>query len=231
MTTSTDISARVDALARREAELAGSVAALKTSLVESGARITTLAEAIEVADKAKAVLESYAVEQQAELQQSVESLVTRGLQTVFQERIEFKMTFAIVRNQPEVSFAVVSYIDDEPIEMDIPNSFGGGLAVVTAVLLRIIVLRYLVAHGTVEPILVLDEPLAALSPNYEEYHAESLRTRMAEFLRVAADELGIQLIVVTHEPDYGDYADKHYIFSGGLGKDTVVTAGVGRVDE
>lgn len=227
----TDISTRVDALSRREAELAGSISALKSSLAESGQRITTLSEAIAVADKAKAVLESYAVEQQSELQQSIEGLVTRGLQAVFRERLEFKMEFKVLRGQPEVSFSVVSYVDDEPVEMDIPNSFGGGLAVVCAVLLRVIVLRYLVAHGKVEPILILDEPLAALSPNYDERDAESLRTNMAEFLHVVSAELGVQIVLVTHEPDYGEYADNHWIFSGGLGKDTVVTAGVGRVDE
>lgn len=218
----TDLATRVQALQRREAELAGSIQALTASLENNTQQITDLAEAIEVCDKAKAVLESYALDQQTDLQQAVESLVTRGLQTVFQEDLRFKLDFKVVRNQPEVSFSIVSQVGEETVETDIVNSYGGGLAVVCATLLRIIVLRYLVAHGKVDPILILDEPLAALSPHYGERDAESLRTRMAEFLRVVADELGVQLLLVTHEPDYGVYADKHFVFSGGLNSDTVV---------
>lgn len=226
-----DVATRVQALQRREAEMSGAIATLTSSLDLSGQSIASLEEAVDVANKAKALLESYAVDQQAELKVAVEGLVTRGLQTVFEERLEFRMNFTTLRDQPDVSFAVVSYIDDEPFEMDIPNSFGGGLAVVCAVLLRVIVLRYLVEHGRVDPILVLDEPLAALSPNYSETNAENLRTRMAMFLRTVADELGVQLVLVTHEPDYGDYADVHHVFSGGLGADTKVVAGATRVDD
>ena len=230
MTTTNDVQERVhkrvQLLHRREAEMAGSISALEGSLVTSGTELERLQDLIEVSNKAKAVLESYAIEQQTDLQQSIESLCTRGLQTVFQERLEFKLEFKVLRGQPEVSFAVVSYVEDEPIEMDIPNSFGGGLAVVCAVLLRVIVLRYLVEQGKVEPILILDEPLAALSPNYPSDDSDSLRTRMATFLRSVCDELGVQIILVTHEPDYGEEADAFHIFRGGLGKDTEVLRGV-----
>lgn len=223
----TDTFTRVQALQRREAEMAGSIQTLIESLERSGESITTIAEAIEVSDKAKAVLESYAVAQQSELQQSVESLVTRGLQTVFQQDLAFRMHFRVLRGQPEVDFKVETKVGDEAIEMDIPNSFGGGLAVVCAVLLRVIVLRYLVEHGRVEPILILDEPLAALSPNYDELDTESLRTRMASFLRVVSEELGVQILLVTHEPDYSEHADVYHALTGGLGKDTEVTTRVG----
>lgn len=216
------VQSRVTALQRREAEMAGSIQSLEQALADSQQQIDTLAEMIDVADKAKVVLESYAIEQQTDLQNSVEALCTKGLQTVFQEDLEFKLHFKILRGQPEVSFTVVSNADDEPVEMDIPNSFGGGLAVVCSVLLRVIVLKYLVEQGRANPVLILDEPLAALSPNYSAEDAESLRARMASFLRAVCDELGVQILMVTHEPDYGEEADNYYIFRGGLGARTSV---------
>lgn len=219
----TDMKIRVAELQRREAHAAGTREALEASLKRSTDEIAELVAGISLAERSKAVLESYAVEQQTELQQSVEALCTRGLQAVFRKRLEFKMQFKVLRGQPECSFSVVSYVDDEPIEMDIPNSFGGGLAVVCAVLLRVIVLKYLVEQGRVEPILLLDEPLAALSPNYSsDDDAESLRSRMAEFLHSVAKELGIQIVLVTHEPDYEEAADVYHEFRGGLGSDTEV---------
>lgn len=217
-----DVRERVDALLRREAKVAGSIQTTEQTLAESQKQLAELATKIDVADKSKAVLESYAIEQQNDLQESVETLCTKGLQTVFQQPLEFKLHFKIMRGQPEVNFTVISYLDDEPIEMDIPNSFGGGLAVVCSVLLRVIVLKYLVEQGKAAPVLILDEPLAALSPNYTADDAESLRTRMASFLRTVSDELKVQIVLVTHEPDYGVEADRYYIFRGGLGQDTVV---------
>lgn len=222
------VSARVQALTRREAEVSGAISTLSSDLAEYRQLISGLLSEVDVADRSKAVLEAYAVEQQNDLQSSIEDLCTRGLQTVFQQPLEFKMDFKIMRGQPEVSFSVVSYINGDAFEMDIPNSFGGGLAVVCAVLLRIIVLKYLVEQGKVSPVLILDEPLAALSPSYPSDEAESLRSRMASFLRAVCDELNVQIILVTHEPDYGDEADSYYVFKGGLGNSTTVVRGLSR---
>lgn len=223
----TDLGTRVATLQRAEAELAGSVSTLQQSVEVNEAEVLQLASYIDIAEKAKAVLESYAVEQQTELQQAVESLCTRGLQAVFQKPLEFKMHFKVLRGQPECSFSVISRVGDEPVEMDIPNSFGGGLAVVCAVLLRVVVLKYLVEQGKVAPLLVLDEPLAALSPDYSAGEAESLRSHMAEFLGSVSRELGVQILMVTHEPDYEDAADMYYEFAGGLGEDTTVAVSRG----
>lgn len=217
-----ELPARVEALRRREAKMAGSIAALESELISAQQSIASLSADVDIADRAKAVLETYAIEQQNDLQTSLEDLCTRGLRAVFHRDLEFKVTFKVMRGQPEVSFSVVSYVDGEPIEMDIANSFGGGLAVVCGVLLRVVVLKYLVEQGRVAPVLILDEPLAALSPSYPSDDEDSLRSRMALFLRAVCDELGVQIVLITHEPDYGEHADQYYTFRGGLGSKTVV---------
>lgn len=223
MTSSSEkLQGRVSALRRLEAEMAGSIAALESELTSSQVMIDSLAVDVDIADRAKAVLETYAIEQQNELQASLEDLCTRGLKTVFQQELEFKVDFKVMRGQPEVSFSVVTYIDGEPVSLDIANSFGGGLAVVCGVLLRVVVLKYLVEQGLASPVLILDEPLAALSPSYPSDAEESLRSRMALFLRAVCDELGVQIVLITHEPDYGEHADRYYTFRGGLGNKTVV---------
>jgi ABC-type lipoprotein export system ATPase subunit len=59
-----------------------------------------------------------------------------------------------------------------------------------------------------------------LSPQYEgqDEVANGYRERMADFLRELTEQTDLQIIMVTHEPEYGRVADVHHRFSGGLGK-------------
>lgn len=213
---------RVNELRKKSFELTGALRQLEESNQQQVDKIASLKSYADIAAKAKKLLETYALEQQEELQGAIEGLVTEGLQKVFEENLHFKVKYKIVQDVPNCVFSVLSFTGEEEVEHDIANSFGGGLAVVCGVLLRIVVLSYLVKLGSARPILILDEPLAALSPSYEN-NEESLRERMAQFLRTLSIDFGIQILLVTHEEDYGKYSDAYYIFEGGLGKPTRVT--------
>lgn len=175
------------------------------------------------------LLQQYAELQQKEITDHVEALVTKGLIAVFQNpSMKFHLTYSEnkkggKKKTPEMSMSVSYLINDERVYGDIKNSFGGGLSVVVSLLLRIVVTLYL--SPRVSPILLLDEPLKDLSPAYDgqDETSNGYRERMAEFLRQLCNETGVQLIIVTHEPEYGKLADVHHKFFGGVGKHSKVT--------
>jgi ABC-type nitrate/sulfonate/bicarbonate transport system ATPase subunit len=90
---------------------------------------------------------------------------------------------------------------DAPVIIDTPvlEARGGGMAVVVAFLLRLVIL--LLTPGA-RRILLLDEPFAFVSAEFE--------SRVAEFLRELCDSAGVQVIMVTHSAAYGDVADRQY---------------------
>ena len=154
-------------------------------------------------EKAAAVLASIGEERQQAAQVQVETLVTRGLQSVFSEELSFHIVQSMNGARPEVNFLVRSTLaDGKIIETDVLSSRGGGLASVVGFLLRVVIM--LLNRKAQENVILLDETFGMLSAEYE--------GRMAEFLRMLADEAGLQFILVTHSDAYSDLADRRYRF-------------------
>ena len=179
-------------------------------------------------EKAVLLLQKYADFQQQEVIKKVQDIVTSGLQFVFENpTLEFKMYYSETKGgtkkkNPEITMDIYYDYGGERVRGDIRNSFGGGLSVVVATLLRIVIVMFL--GDRVIPVLLLDEPLRDLSPSYNSGDsADGYRTRMAEFLRKLSRESDIQILMVTHESDYGLIADSDYKFIGGIGKSPRVT--------
>lgn len=175
-------------------------------------------------EKAVFLLQQYADFQQKEIIKKIEDIVTSGLQAVFRNpTLSFRLYYSEtkakkMKKSPEITMAVFYDYGGNEVRGDIKNSFGGGLSVVVATLLRIIVVWFMRDH--VRPILFLDEPLKDLSPEYSDQNDESsgYRDRMAEFLQKLTAESGVQIIMVSHEPNYSTEADTDYRFHGSIGK-------------
>ena len=180
-------------------------------------------------EKAVWLLQQYADFQQKEVIEKIEDLVSSGLRSVFQNAtLQFKLYYSETKSgnkkkAPEITMSVFYDYGGEQVKGDIRNSFGGGLSVVVATLLRVVVVRFL--GDRVRPILFLDEPLKDLSPEYPDQDsiASSYRDRMAEFLKILTSETNIQVVMVTHEPNYAEVSDVDYRFFGGIGKSPRVT--------
>ena len=181
------------------------------------------AEAV-TTEKAVWLLQSYAEAQQKEVIEKVENIVTSGLRAVFQnETLSFVLSYSQNKaggrtKTPEVTMAVYYDYGGEEVKGDIRNSFGGGLSVVVSVLLRVVVTIFL--GERVRPILFLDEALKDLSPEYadQDSAASGYRDRMAEFLKKLTQEVNVQIIFVTHEPNYSAVAEIDHRFFGSIGK-------------
>jgi len=149
-------------------------------------------------DKIAVLFNSFGETEQNDLKDKIELLVTYGLQSVFQERIEFKIISEIKGKQVVMRFVLKS----GDIETDILDARGGGVAVVAGFILQIIIVFLL--KGRVAPIVILDEGLSQLSEGY--------RVRMASVMKELVDKTGIQIVLVTHQKEYVDVADKAYLF-------------------
>jgi len=190
--------------------------------------INKLADDTLTVEKAVWLLQQYADFQQKEVIEKVEGIVTDGIRTVFQnDSLDFRLYYSETKSgtkkkAPEITMAIFYDYNGERVKGDIKESFGGGLSVVVATLLRIVIVMFMSAK--VRPILFLDEPIKDLSPEYPEQDtlASQYRDRMASFLKGITETTGIQVVMVTHEPNYAEVSDVDYRFFGSLGKNSRV---------
>lgn len=130
---------------------------------------------------------------QSQLRYHVSNLVTVGLQTTFPEKdYKFHLDFVTRRNQTECDLL----IEDGGIKSKPKYRNGGGVLDVISISLR---MAFWSLSDTV-PILALDEPSKFVSKDKQD--------SVVQMIRDIADELNIQIILVTHIPELMNRADK-----------------------
>lgn len=150
-----------------------------------------------------AVLASIGEERQVRLQQQVESLVTRGLRTIFGEELSFHLVQGSSGRVPSVDFMVRTTLSDgREVDTDLMSARGGGLVSVVSFLLRLVVL--LLSRKGQGGLLVLDETFAMLSREYVPL--------MAAFVRELVDKTGVKVLMVTHQEGFVEQADRAWAF-------------------
>jgi DNA repair exonuclease SbcCD ATPase subunit len=191
---------------------AGEARALAKAGKSAQARVAVLQEQIELHDRVLGLLTKVGEERQTHAQEAVEGLVTRGLQTIFDESLTFHVVQSIRAGQAQVEFVIRSAHGDQVVETPVMDARGGGMAAVVGLLLRLVVL--LLTPGA-RRVLFLDETFGMVSREYE--------TRVAEFLREVCDKAAVQVILVTHSDAFDDFADARYRLSLGVDGATVVS--------
>lgn len=172
----------------------------KEALVDDLERVTIL-------------LNTIGEDRQMQAQETIEELVTRGLQTIFDSTLSFHIVQTIKGRSVTAEFMVRTTLGDTFIETPVLDARGGGLAATIGFLLRVVVL--LLSSGTKQDnVLILDETFAHVSDEY--------LPPLGEFLRELVDKTGIQIIMVTHQPEFMEYSDKSYRFSIKDGKTEAV---------
>lgn len=148
--------------------------------------------------QARLLLETYSEDEQEALRRRVEGLVSRGLQVIFGDDYGFRVEVGQERGQAAMWFRVTSGSG----ERDPLQSHGGGVVNVVSFVLRVVVAA--LTPG-LSKTLILDEPFAQLSQEFLE--------PMGAFLRELVDATGLQLVVVSHEPEIAAIADRAYRLS------------------
>lgn len=136
----------------------------------------------------------------AEGVQAVERLLTEALQAVFDDQdLSVRADVDIQRGKVSVDLVTIQKRSDGTVIEGLSgDSFGGAVQTVQSVMLRIIVMR----RRSLRSFLILDESLPAFDPNYV--------CNMGKFLSVLCSRLGMDILLVTHDPALVDTADKAY---------------------
>lgn len=163
---------------------------LSTDLISLNSRIQTLNEAITVINIVGVVTsdDSKAV---------IEGVVTEALQIVYDDSYSFIINNTIQRGQPESNLFVkkgdhLHSLRDEEV--------GGGVADVASFALR--VTMWAICDPKTNNVMILDEPLKNLD-------SERL-SRMGTMIKKLSDNLGLQFLIVTHEPQLSEIADRTF---------------------
>ncbi len=133
----------------------------------------------------------------AQFLEVIEGVITSGLEAVFNEPIEFRIVPTIRGKNVNFDFVISG---DGGSNTDLMSARGGGVVSVIGVLLRVLVVRLL--RDRVRQVVILDEPLAMLSEEYVE--------PMGLLLSTLAADLGMQIILVSHQPGFANNADVVY---------------------
>ena len=125
-----------------------------------------------------------------------ENIVSYALQSVFDENYQFKIKFSTLRNAVNIQFFVITPENSAFIAPQ--DSRGGGVADIVCLSLRIAMLEFYVPR--IEGPILLDESLKFLS-------AKHIPTA-ANFLKAINDRIHRQIIFITQQRNFGEYADK-----------------------
>lgn len=168
--------------------------------------IGTLSEDVNDYERVTGLLNSLGEERQLAAQRTIEELVTRGLQTIFDESLSFHIVQTVKGRAAFVEFLVHTTLENgQVVETPVMDARGGGLAATIGFMLRVVVMLLRSRDTNEENVLILDETFAHVSEEY--------LPALGEFLRELVDKTGIQIVMVTHQPVFEDYADKVYRFS------------------
>lgn len=143
----------------------------------------------DAAKQAQALVQEVAEQLQTHVHAQLAGVVARCMQTVFgeDEAYGFRINFVKRRGRTEAELVFVR--DDQ--EIDPLTAAGGGAVDVAAFALRLACL--LLLHPPKRRVLLLDEPFRFLSKTY--------RPRVRQLLVELAQELDLQIIMVTHAMD------------------------------
>jgi len=135
--------------------------------------------------------------------QAVESLLTEGLQTVFDDQ-DLRVQAKVDTQRGKVSvdlFTVQTHPNGRTTTGLSKDTFGGSVTTVQSVLLRIIV----ALRRDLRRLFLMDETMPAFDGNYV--------TNMGNFLRLLCERLHLDILLVTHDPGLADTATRAYLIA------------------
>lgn len=182
------------------ARLRGARESARRRVQQTQAEIKSLENESEILDLTQGVLRTLIDKEVNEGVHSVEKLLTEGLQTVFHDqKLSVESEVSLKRGKVWVDLITVHQRPDGTVIRGMSNdAFGGAVATVQSILLRIIVMR----KRGLRPLLLLDETLPAFDAGYVH--------NMGSFLQLICDRLDIGILLVTHNPALVEASDRAY---------------------
>jgi DNA repair exonuclease SbcCD ATPase subunit len=148
---------------------------------------------------ARELISMEAEETQKAFQQRINSLVTMVIRSVFVEReIDFRLHIERKKNRLEVKPVLI----ENDIEYDdIKFDFGGSMIDLISFALRVVL--WSMQKPKSRAIFILDEPFKQIGKGI-------MLERAGKMVRELSERLGIQIILITHEKQLQEIADKAF---------------------
>lgn len=157
---------------------------------EERVRVKSLQKKVRNTEKAQLIIQTVAKTVQETVHDHIAKIVSRCLDTVFDEPYRFNILFERKRGRTEARFE----FERGKLKLDPKTGVGGGVIDVAAFALRLACL--LLRKPQRRKLLVLDEPFRMLS------RIKDFRERMRGLLEVLSEEMGIQIVLVTHQDEF-----------------------------
>jgi hypothetical protein len=178
------------------------------------ADIARLGQQAEVYARVAALFTTVGEQAQETARGQFEALATHALQVIFGERLSFHLVAGETGGQATLEPVIRSEHDGTVIETGALGARGGGMVAVTGFIMQLVMV--LLTPG-VRKVLFLDETFAHVPV--------ANREAVARFLREIADRAKVQIVMVTHDPVYAEFADAEVRFAPGAHGHTVVSEG------
>lgn len=146
---------------------------------------------LEYTEEAMVYAQEVAKQTQEQLKVHIEDIITMALESILDEPYSFELDFVTRRNKTECD---VYFVRDGKRVNPIDAS-GGGAVDIASFAARIA----LWSLSGADNVLVFDEPFRYVSANYQ--------ARVGELLTKISKQLNLQVIMVTHNPQYIQQAD------------------------
>lgn len=147
-------------------------------------------------EQAREIIRTVGLHTQKQLQFHISDITSLALDSVFHDPYELVLEFIQRRNKTECD---ISFKRDGH-KVDPKSASGGGAVDIATFALRIASWSMRIPRS--RNVIILDEPMRFLSAEYRE--PASL------MLKEISNKLGIQFIIITHDPVLATYADKGF---------------------
>lgn len=186
-------------LRKRFEQMKGRKIELENSIERKTDKIKTTDKYLSDLERVREIVRIVGLETQQALQFHISDIATLALESIFNEPYKLKLDLVERRNKTECDI-----LFERNGELFNPlDASGGGPVDVAAFALRIA--SWSMAVKRTRNTIILDEPMRFLSAEYQE--------NASEMIKEISKKLGIQFIIITHEPTYAAYADRTFTVS------------------
>jgi DNA repair exonuclease SbcCD ATPase subunit len=171
----------------------GKLEHLQNHLKKEKIELAKLNYTLDINEQAYEMIKDVGLKTQKQLEFHIGDIASMAMDTVFPEPYILEAKFLERRNKSECDLRFVK--NGEKIKP--LDSSGYGAVDIACFALR--VASWAMIQKTCNNTIILDEPMRFLSENYQ--------TDASVMLKEISDKLGIQFIIVTHEPTIAQFAD------------------------
>lgn len=147
-------------------------------------------------EQAREIIREVGIKTQEQLQFHISDITSLALEAVFPDPYKLEIEFVQRRNKTECDL----FFSRNGVKVDPLSASGGGVVDIASFALRIA--SWSLCNPRLRNTIILDEPMRFVSKEYRE--------GTSQMLKEVSQKLGIQFIIVTHDPVLSTYADRTF---------------------